>query len=156
VKLCPSRLRSTSVDDRRVVVAAPQESQACHVSGHDVGPLATVAYAASQRLAQHLAAVDLRAADVAAGAAEEVVLEPLELEQADQVGLRGARPCSGVRASAALTRRRRRGACASPGSCVVYCRNWLLGRIEDRCLDGEGRQRRLVEEPDGISFFLPG
>ena len=71
------------VDDRRVEVAAPQEigvQRMHHAAGIDrrVGGL--------QRLAQHLAAVDLRAADVAARAAKDVDLEPFELQQLQQTG----------------------------------------------------------------------
>ena len=88
------------VDDRRVEVAAAQEigMQRVHRAALDR------AAGRHERLAEHLSTEYLRAADVAALAAEQVHLETLELEQADQVGellvhLRGPRRM--------LTRKRR-------------------------------------------------
>ena len=69
------------VNDRRVVVAAPQEigvQRVHHARLHRGG-------CGRQCLAEHLAAEHLRTADVAARAAEQVELEPLELEQLEQV-----------------------------------------------------------------------
>ena len=69
------------VDDRRVEIAAAQEVRVQRV--HEA-PLDRAA-GRHQRLAEHLSAEHLRAADVAALAAEQVLLEPLEVEQPDQV-----------------------------------------------------------------------
>ena len=77
------------VDDRRLDVARAQEVgvDRVHVA------LAVGVQAGAERLlrgrqglAQHLAAEDVLGADVAALAAEEVVLEALEAEQVDQFG----------------------------------------------------------------------
>jgi hypothetical protein len=66
-----------------------------------------------QRLSEHLPAEDLRAADVAALAAEQVVLEPLELEQLQQIGQSPiGRHQSGTPSRWCIT-----------GLVVVYCRN---------------------------------
>ena len=71
-----------------------------------------------QRLAKHLAAEDLRRADVAAFAAEKIVLEPLEIEQFQH--LRKTR-VHGLRfQSGGATPSRSR----MIGLVVVYCRNW--------------------------------
>ncbi len=68
-----------------------------------------------QRLAEHLPAEHLRAADVAALAAEEIAFEALELQQPQQVGEFGAhrlRHQSGTPSRWCIT-----------GLVVVYCRN---------------------------------
>ena len=70
------------VDDRRGAVATPQEvgvHGVHHALDHRGG-------GRRQRLAQHLAAENLRAADVAALTAEQVVLQLLQLQQLQQVG----------------------------------------------------------------------
>ena len=65
------------VDDRRIEVAAAQEIRVQRVHGAALDGAA----GGRERLPEHLAAEDLRAADVAALAAEQVHLEPLEVEQ---------------------------------------------------------------------------
>ena len=84
------------VDDRRVEVAAPQEIRVQRM--HRALGLDRAARG-HQRLPEHLPAEHLRTADVAALAAEQVDLEPLEIEQLQQVGEHLAH--------AALTRSRR-------------------------------------------------
>ena len=66
-------------------------------------------------LAEHLAAEDLRAADVAAHAAEQIDLELFELEQAQQLGK------AGMHQAVATPRR-----FCMAGLVVVYCRNCFL------------------------------
>ncbi len=66
----------------------------------------------TQRLAQHLAAEHLRAADVAAHAAEQVDLEPFEFQQAQQLGE------TGMHQAVATPRR-----FCMAGLVVVYWRN---------------------------------
>ena len=71
-----------------------------------------------QGLAQHLPAEDLRRADVTALAAEQVVLEALEVEQLQQVGesrVHGGRSAQSGGATPSRSR--------MIGLVVVYCRN---------------------------------
>ena len=70
------------VHDRRIEVAAAQEIGVQRV--HDA-PL-DGARGGHERLAEHLAAEYLRAADVAALAAEQIDLQPLQLQQAQEIG----------------------------------------------------------------------
>ena len=70
------------VDDRRVEVAAAQEIRVQRMHGAALDGAAR----GHERLPEHLSAEHLRTADVAALAAEQVHLEPLELEHFQQVG----------------------------------------------------------------------
>ena len=81
------------VDDRRVEVATPQEIRVQRM--HRAIGLDRAARG-HQRLPEHLPAEHLRAADVAADTPEQVDLQPLEVEQLEQVGEH--------RAHAAITR----------------------------------------------------
>ena len=71
------------VDDRQVEVAAAQEVR---VQRMHLAPLDDGRIGGGERLPEHLPAEHLRAADVAARTAEQVHLEPLELELPQQVG----------------------------------------------------------------------
>src|SRR5690606_8281267 len=73
------------VDDRRVHVAGPKKIGVQRVHGT---PFDGAAHRA-QRLPEHLPAEDAIAADIAALAAKQVLLESLELEQTKQVGKHG-------------------------------------------------------------------
>ncbi|MNC87331.1 hypothetical protein D3C83_30490 [compost metagenome] len=70
------------VDDVGLDIARPQKIrvQRVHLAALDGRARGT------QRLTEHLAAVDARTADVATLAAKDVVLDALELEQMQQVG----------------------------------------------------------------------
>src|SRR5262249_11839089 len=100
------------IDDRRVEVAPLQEVgvQRMHYPLLSDGRVRS-----AQRLTEHLAAEYLRGTDIAARAAEQVVLESLELEQIDQRGE--------PRVHQAATTPSR--FCIA-GLVVVYCRNCFL------------------------------
>ena len=100
------------VDDRRIEVAALQEVGVQRVRHLRASPRCV---GRAQRLAEHLAAEHLRGADVAARAAEQVILEPLELEQPEQLGE------PRVHQAAATPSR-----FCMAGLVVVYCRNCFL------------------------------
>ena len=102
--------------DRHVEVAAAQEIRVQRVHL----PALHRARGGHQRLPEHLAAEHLRRADVAALAAKQVVLDPLEVEQLQQ--LRQARWPSVTRHSGGATPSR---SCMI-GLVVVYCRNCLF------------------------------
>ena len=132
------------VDDRRVEVAAAQEIGVQRVHQPPLDRSAR----RLQRLAEHLSAEHLRAADVATLAAEQVLLEPLELEQADQVGEQLVHP--GRRSAQALTPSR----FCMIGLVVVYCRCTFFAGF--RCSAIAKAASAASWKPLRISFFLPG
>src|ERR1700728_998690 len=96
-----------------------------------------------QALPQHLAAEHLRAADVAAHAANQLVLEPCQRQQPQQLGK------TWMHQAVATPRR----FCIA-GLVVVYCRNcffagyrwcWIANAVSAASWNA-----------DRISFFLPG
>ena len=108
-----------------------------------------------ERLAEHLAAEHLRAADVAALAAEQVDLERLQLEHRKHVG----QPL--VHARLAPDRANRRGPLhetpsrfCMTGLVVVYCRNCFFSGYSQPCTPNAASAASW--NPDRISFFLPG
>ena len=74
-----------------------------------------------QRLAQHLPAEYLRAADVAALAAKQIHLEPLERHHLDQIVEQLIHHPASMRIRSAPATPRR---FCMMGLVVVYCRNW--------------------------------
>ena len=81
VKLPPSRDAFDVVDDVVFGVAGKQEIAVQRMDG---AVLADRLPGGGKRLAQHLAAVDALPADAGAGAAKQIVLEPLETEGRDE------------------------------------------------------------------------
>ena len=112
------------VDDGRIEIAAAQKIRMQRVHH----PILRRGGRRHQGLAQHLAAEHLRTADVAALAAKQIHLEPLERHHLDQIL---EQLIHGI-----FTRRQMPPDCASPsaaptprrfcmmGLVVVYCRNW--------------------------------
>src|ERR1700689_910063 len=96
-----------------------------------------------QTLPQHLAAEHLRAANVAAYAAEQVDLEPFEFQQAQQFGE------TGMHQAVATPRR-----FCMTGLVVVYCRNCFLTGYRWCWIANAASAASW--KPDRISFFLPG
>src|ERR1700722_18306407 len=96
-----------------------------------------------QALSQYLAAEHLRAADVAAHAAEQVDLEPFEFQQAQQLGE------TGMHQAVATPRR-----FCMAGLVVVYCRNCFLAGYRWCWIANAASAASW--KADRISFFLPG
>ena len=132
------------VDDRRGEVAATEKVRVQRM--HE--PIVHRGTGRHQRLPEHLATEHLWTADVAALAAKQVVLEALELEQADQVREQPVHARAGTVQPLTPSR------FCMMGLVVVYCRCTFFAGF--RCSAIAKAARAASWKPLRMSFFLPG